>query len=123
MLHMVIFRGAEGKPGYHQTDELDAAVAFVERLRNDDGVTDIRVFRMEEVSIEFRPYFRVEVVGHERKHRGGRGAGDGGRSPTRPRSQRRRLSPTSHRRRRPRASPSSAATARRERSAGGCWLP
>jgi hypothetical protein len=65
VLHMVIFRGAEGKPGYHQTDELSAAAAFAERLRNDDGVTDLRLFRMEEVAIEFKPYFRVEVVAGE----------------------------------------------------------
>jgi hypothetical protein len=64
VLHMVIFRGAEGKPGYHQADTLDGAVGFVERLRNDDGVTDVRVFRMEDVPIEFKPYFRVEVVDH-----------------------------------------------------------
>lgn len=60
---MVIFRSADGKPGYHQAETLEEAVAFVERLRNEDQVADARVFRMEEVPIEFKVYYRVEVAG------------------------------------------------------------
>ena len=63
MTHMVIFRSAEGKPGYHQADSLEDAIRFVERLRNSEAVTDSRVFHMQEVPIEFRQYFRVEVSG------------------------------------------------------------
>ena len=59
--HMVIFRGGDGKPGYHQAEELGEAIQYVERLRNDDGVEHARIFHMDEVSFEFRPYFRVEV--------------------------------------------------------------
>jgi hypothetical protein len=66
MAHMVIFRTAEGKPGYHQTEALDDAVRFVEHLRNTEQVTDARLFKMEEVPIEFKTYYKVEVVaGHE----------------------------------------------------------
>ena len=61
MTHMVIFRHPEGKPGYHQADNLDEAVRFVERLRNQEHVTDARIFRMEEVPIEFRTYYKVEL--------------------------------------------------------------
>ena len=61
--HMVIFRSAEGKPGYHQTDDLDAAIGFVEHLRNEEGVTDARIFVMQEVPIEFRTYYKVQVAG------------------------------------------------------------
>ena len=61
--HMVIFRSPDGKPGYHQAETLDEAVGFVERLRNDDGVSDARVFRMDEVAIEFKVYYRVAVAG------------------------------------------------------------
>ena len=61
MTHMVIFRSAEGKPGYHQADSLEDAVRFVERLRNNEAVTDSRIFHMQEVPIEFKQYFRVEV--------------------------------------------------------------
>jgi hypothetical protein len=31
-------------------------------LRNQEKVTDARIFRMEEVPIEFRAYYKVEVV-------------------------------------------------------------
>jgi hypothetical protein len=58
---MVIYRTADGQPGYHQADELDEAVRFVERLRNTDGVDGARIFKMEEVNFDFRPYFKVEI--------------------------------------------------------------
>ena len=57
MTHMVIFRHPEGKAGYHQAENVDEAVRFVERLRNQEHVTDARIFRMEEVPIEVRTYF------------------------------------------------------------------
>jgi hypothetical protein len=58
---MVMFRSTEGKPGYHQAESLDDAVKFVERLRNQEQVTEARIFRMQEVPIEFKTYYRVEV--------------------------------------------------------------
>lgn len=61
MSHMVIYRGTDGKPGYHQTDDIHDAVTFVEQLRNDNGVEHARIFRLEEVNFEYRPYFRVEL--------------------------------------------------------------
>jgi hypothetical protein len=63
MPHMVVFRSTEGKPGYHQAEALEDAVKFVERLRNQENVTEARIFRMQEVPIEFRTYYRVEVGG------------------------------------------------------------
>ena len=66
MPHMVIYRSADGKPGYHQVEALDEAVRFVEHLRNSEGVNDSRIFAMSEVPIEFKTYYRVEVaVGEE----------------------------------------------------------
>jgi hypothetical protein len=62
MQHMVIFRTSDGKPGYHQADDLEAAVKRVEQLRNVDQVTDVRIFQMQEVPIEFKTYYRVEVA-------------------------------------------------------------
>jgi hypothetical protein len=59
--HMVIFQDGDGNPGYHQVDALDDAIQHVEHLRNDEGVEQARIFQMEEVTFEFRPYFRVEV--------------------------------------------------------------
>lgn len=61
MSHMVIYRTGDGQPGYHQAEELDEAVKYVERLRNGDGVDGARIFRMEEVNFDFRPYFKVEI--------------------------------------------------------------
>ncbi len=61
MSHMVIYRGSDGKPGYHQTDDIHDAVAFVERMRNDSGVEHARIFRLEEVVFEYKPYYRVEL--------------------------------------------------------------
>lgn len=63
MPHMVVFRSGEGKPGYHQVETLDDAVRFVERLRNQEGIADCRVFRMDEVPLEFKTYVKVEVAG------------------------------------------------------------
>ena len=62
MAHMVIFRRPDGKPGYHQADTVDDAIRFVEMLRNQEKVTDARIFRMEEVPIEVRTYYKVEVA-------------------------------------------------------------
>lgn len=61
MSHMVMFRSAEGKPGYHQTESLDEAVGFVEHLRNQEQVADARIFRLEEVPIAVKTYYKVEV--------------------------------------------------------------
>ena len=74
MAHMVIFRRADGKPGYHQADSVEDAVRFVEMLRNQEKVTDARIFRMEEVPIEVRTYYRVEVAGEHPE--GANGAAD-----------------------------------------------
>lgn len=62
MSYMVNFRSAEGKPGYHPTDTLEEAVRFVEHLRNQEHVNDARVWRLHEVPIEVRTYYKVEVV-------------------------------------------------------------
>lgn len=69
MPHMVVFRSNEGKPGYHQAEALEDAVKFVERLRNQENVTDARIFRMQEVAIEFKTYYRVEVSAEEAEQR------------------------------------------------------
>jgi hypothetical protein len=58
---MVMFRSTDGKPGYHQAEALEDAVRFVERLRNQENVTEARIFRMQEVPIEFKTYYKVEV--------------------------------------------------------------
>jgi hypothetical protein len=34
----------------------------VEHLRNDEAVDQARIFKMDEVGFEFRPYYRVELA-------------------------------------------------------------
>jgi len=61
MSFMVNFRSAEGKPGYHPTDSLEEAVRFVEHLRNQEQVADARVWRLQEVPLEVKTYYKVVV--------------------------------------------------------------
>ena len=63
MSHMVIFRTPEGKPGYQPAETVQDAVQVVERLRNEEGVENVRIFRLEEVQFELRPYYKVELAG------------------------------------------------------------
>jgi hypothetical protein len=60
---MVSYRGANGEQSYHETDELNEAIAYVEHLRNNEAVDHAQIFKLDEVSFEFRPYFRVEIAG------------------------------------------------------------
>lgn len=61
MSHMVIFQTPDGNPGYNQFETLEEAVRFVEKLRNEQSVETARMFALEEVKFDFKPYFRVEV--------------------------------------------------------------
>ena len=63
MPHMVVFRTNEGKNGYHPAETLDDAVRFVEHLRNNEQVSESKVYRMQEVPIEFKVMYKVEVSG------------------------------------------------------------
>jgi hypothetical protein len=66
MPFMVIFSKSDGTSCYEQSDAIDEAALFVERLRNQDGIQEIRIFRMEEISFAFRPYYKVELGMPER---------------------------------------------------------
>jgi len=59
---MVSYRSADGKQSYHQVDELSDAMQFVEHLRNAEAVDGARIFKLEELSFEYRPYYRVELA-------------------------------------------------------------
>jgi hypothetical protein len=58
---MVIFQTPDGNPGYNQFETLDEAVRFVEKLRNEQSVETARMFALEEVTFDFKPYFRVQL--------------------------------------------------------------
>jgi len=61
MSHMVIFQTPDGNPGYNQFESLDEAVRFVEKLKNEQAVETARMFALEEVKFDFKPYFRVTL--------------------------------------------------------------
>ena len=61
MPHMVIYRSSDGTPGYHETEGLEEAARHVEHLRNSGEASDVRIFAMQEVPIEIKAYYRVEV--------------------------------------------------------------
>lgn len=66
MEHLVRFLSAEGREGSHSAPSLEEAIAFVERLRNTEGATQVGLYQLTEIPIEFRTYYRVEVgpAGH-----------------------------------------------------------
>lgn len=62
-MYMVMFKSAEGKDANHWTDSLDEAIKFVERLRNSEGLSDVKVFEMREIPLEVKAYYKVELAG------------------------------------------------------------
>lgn len=60
MSHAVHFRDSSGEPRLEDAASLDAALARLEGLRNDEGASEIRVFR--EIPIEVRTYYKVVAV-------------------------------------------------------------
>jgi hypothetical protein len=60
--YVVNWQGTDGQPGWHPVADVQEATTFVEHLRNAEGVEATRIFRLEEVAFEFRPYFRVELA-------------------------------------------------------------
>lgn len=62
MEHAVFYTADGGTLSHARADDLDSAVAIVERLRNEHGVTDAEVFAMTPVPVSFTPYF-VAAVG------------------------------------------------------------
>ena len=61
MEHLVRFTTTEGRDASHVTGSLDDAVRFVERLRNTEEASVVRVFRLQEVPISFKTYYKVEL--------------------------------------------------------------
>lgn len=62
MLHIVMYPGPNGEVCYQQALDADDAVAFVESLRNTEGVDGARIFRAEEVAFEYKVEYVVELV-------------------------------------------------------------
>ncbi|MEO6317323.1 MAG: hypothetical protein ABIP36_00930 [Acidimicrobiales bacterium] len=66
MPFMVIYSKSDGTSGHEQANAIDEAALLAERLRNSEQSDQIRIYRMEEISFAFRPYFKVELALPER---------------------------------------------------------
>lgn len=60
MSHVVLSKGASGESKVDEVSSLDEALQRVERLRNEDGVSDVRILR--EVPIEVKTYYKVVAL-------------------------------------------------------------
>lgn len=60
MGHAVHYRTTSGETRLEEAASLEEALAKVERIRNDGGVSDVRVYR--EVPIAFQTYYKVTVA-------------------------------------------------------------
>lgn len=60
MAHLVRYRTRAGEIRHEEVRDLDAAIALVERLRNDGEGEDVRVF--DEVALQFQTYVKVSVA-------------------------------------------------------------
>ena len=65
MSHLVIYTGLDGTVGYQPCNTLTDAVAQVESLRNDKGIDGSKIFKLDEIKFEVRPYYRVAIPGLE----------------------------------------------------------
>jgi hypothetical protein len=60
MGYAVHYRDAAGESKLEDVTSLEAAVELVERLRNEDGASEVRAFR--EVPLEVRTYYKVVAL-------------------------------------------------------------
>jgi hypothetical protein len=60
--YVVSWQRPDGQPGWHPAADAQEAAAFVERLRNGEGAEGARIFRLEEVPYELKPYYKVELA-------------------------------------------------------------
>lgn len=59
MQYLVRYTTPEGVDRYEEVATLEAAIALVERLRNEEGLSEVRVYR--QIPLEVRTYYKVVV--------------------------------------------------------------
>ena len=63
MAFIVMYERTDGTLAAESCDDLEAAVAAAERLRNVDSIERPRIYETNEIQYDFQPYFRVQVAG------------------------------------------------------------
>lgn len=63
MSHIVIHDDIDGATQYRQFDDLGAAVAYLEEQQNAAPAASAKLFALQEVRFEVKPYYKIEVVG------------------------------------------------------------
>lgn len=61
MEHVVFYTGAEGASASARFPSMPEGVAFIERLRNVEGVADAVLYALSPVPLKVTTYYRVEV--------------------------------------------------------------
>src|SRR5437868_2799692 len=61
MEHVVFYPTADGVSAFERVNSLEAAVSFVEHLRNSENISEFQVHALTPVPLAFRAYYRVEV--------------------------------------------------------------
>lgn len=62
MEHVVFFPTRDGGASFRRLPSFEEAVRLVEHLRNVEGVEQVSVHSLTEVPLNFRAYYRVEVL-------------------------------------------------------------
>ena len=62
MSYVVNWQSGDGALGWHPVSDLNDAAAHVEHLRNSEGVDGAKIYRLDEVFFELKPYYRVAIA-------------------------------------------------------------
>lgn len=62
-MYQVNFTSAEGKTGSHTANTLDEALKFIEHLRNNEGVSETKLYQLTEIPIQVKAVYKVDIAG------------------------------------------------------------
>ena len=61
MAYIVVYQREDGSSGIEECADIDLAIVTAERLRNVDSIERPRILKTQEITYDFKPYYRVEV--------------------------------------------------------------
>ena len=62
MAYIVVYQREDGSSGVEECADIDLAIVTAERLRNVESIERPRILKTEEITYDFKPYYRVEVM-------------------------------------------------------------